>query len=124
MKSFGIKLAAMLPILLAEAVVAQTPIAIPDTPPIKPPSAPLTDEPGVSVVGELRPGEQWMTVRMYLDKNGRPDKCRTIETNITSKDKRFWICQTMMHQWHTEPIMENGVAVKGSVVRRFVLRDQ
>lgn len=84
----------------------------------------LPKEPGVTIEGQnvpLGPDDEWMLVRMYIDKHGSPDKCRTIETNITSKDKRFWVCQTMMHQWHTDPIIENGVTVPGVVLRRFVI---
>lgn len=69
----------------------------------------------------LRPGDMWMKMRIYVDRKGRPTKCRTIDSNIRKDETRWWVCNAMMADWKTQPIMENGVAVEGSVVRVMIL---
>ncbi|HEX8257893.1 MAG TPA: hypothetical protein VF589_09675 [Allosphingosinicella sp.] len=69
----------------------------------------------------LRPGDKWIRVRMYVDKAGKPTKCRTIKSNIRSDSLRFQVCQAMMRDWHIEPVIENGVAVETSVERMMIM---
>jgi hypothetical protein len=71
--------------------------------------------------GDIQPGDRWMKMRIDVNERGLPVKCSVIESNIGRKDTRFWLCNAMMSQWRTEPIMKDGVAAKASVERMFLI---
>ena len=57
-----------------------------------------------------------------IDARGRPTRCRIAETNVRRGDLRFYMCNAFMGgAFETEPAMENGVAVPGTIERLVVL---
>jgi len=71
---------------------------------------------------EIRPGDRWARVRLDIDARGRPTRCRIAETNVRRGDLRFYMCNAFMGgAFVTEPAMENGVAVPGTIERLVVL---
>ena len=72
---------------------------------------------------EIRPGDQWARVLLDLDEHGWPERCRIARTNIRyNRTLRFHICQGFMGGiYRTEPVRQNGVAVRGTVERTIFL---
>lgn len=68
----------------------------------------------------LMSGDRWARLRIDVDAKGRPLKCRIAATNL-SESMRFYACQAFLRDWHTEPLMRNGVAVAGTVERTLMM---
>lgn len=70
----------------------------------------------------LMPGDQYGTVILSIDRKGRPLECGLKDTNIKDREQIYNICQAFEQQWHTQPLMKDGVATAGTVERHLVMR--
>lgn len=68
----------------------------------------------------LMSGDRWARLRIDVDSRGRPLKCRIAATNL-SESLRFYACRAFLRDWHTEPLMRDGVAVPGTVERTLMM---
>jgi hypothetical protein len=68
----------------------------------------------------LMSGDRWARLRIEVDAKGRPLKCRVAASNL-SESLRFYACQAFLRDWRTEPLIRNGVAVPGTVVRTLMM---
>jgi hypothetical protein len=64
--------------------------------------------------------DQYADVYIDIDEQGRPLKCYIGKTNIP-RDDRFWVCKAYLDDWHVQPIIEDGKAVRGTVHRVTIL---
>ena len=87
---------------------------------VEPGTQPLPSDPHYP--DEMRPGDHWADIQMKVDKKGQPTDCLVTKTDIKDKEQIFWICHAMMRDWHIQPVVENGLAVPGTVTRHFVMR--
>lgn len=104
--------------LIACAIAA--PAAAEQKPFVEPGTQPLPSDPHYP--DEMRHGDHWADIQMKVDKKGQPTDCLVTKTDIRDKEKIFWLCHAMLRDWHIQPIVENGVAVAGTVTRHMVLR--
>ena len=64
----------------------------------------------------LMPGDEWAYLHIDLDVKGRPKNCR-VGKHQYKPETGFWMCRAMMAQGSFEPIIKDGVAVEGTVMR-------
>jgi hypothetical protein len=69
---------------------------------------------------DIMADDQYATVYIDVDEEGRPLKCYIGKTNIPADD-RFWVCKAYLDDWHAQPIIVNGKPVRGTVRRLTVL---
>ena len=99
-----------LSLLVAAPAVAEAPA---------PKKEPGTSEPWQEGM-PLMSGDRWARLRIDIDARGRPLKCRIAVTNL-SESMRFYACRAFLRDWHTEPLMKDGVAVPGTVERTLMM---
>ena len=71
-------------------------------------------------ITDVMPGDKYAEVYIDIDERGSPVKCAIGKTNIPPDD-RFWACKSFMDDWHTDPIIRDGKAVRGTVHRSLTL---
>lgn len=69
---------------------------------------------------EVMPGDEWAELHIDLDAQGRPKNCR-VGKNKLKPETGFYMCRAMMAQANYEPVEKDGVAVEGTVTRKFFL---
>lgn len=69
---------------------------------------------------EIMPGDEWAELHIDLDAQGRPKNCR-VGKNRLKPETGFFMCRAMMAQAKFEPVIKDGVAVEGTVTRKFFL---
>ncbi|QAY79603.1 hypothetical protein [Sphingosinicella sp. BN140058] len=71
--------------------------------------------------GELHPGDQWADMVLDINKRGRVTRCRMGANNIRSSDRRWYVCNSFLKGWFTDPVMKDGKPIDGVIRRRFIL---
>ena len=66
------------------------------------------------------PHDRWATMRVAIDRKGRPTACRVVESNLRSTEDRWLFCHGMMGWWRTDPVLKDGVAVPATVTVTLV----
>ena len=69
---------------------------------------------------EVMPGDEWAELHIDLDAQGRPKNCRVDKAKL-KPETGFYMCRAMMGQANFEPVTKDGVAVEGTVTRKFFL---
>ena len=80
-------------------------------------------EPGESYpwqTSEIMPGDEWANLYIDLDEKARPTNCKIGKSKLR-KETGFWMCRAMMAQGNFEPVMKDGIPVKGTVTRYMFL---
>jgi hypothetical protein len=85
----------------------------------EPVAAPVAGQP--LLPAGLQPGDKWAELRIEINKEGYPTSCGILQTNIVHRETRAMVCSAFIGEWHTAPIMKDGVAVRGVVTRIFVI---
>jgi hypothetical protein len=69
---------------------------------------------------ELMPGDEYARVYLTVDHSGHASTCRIGETNIYSKDRRWYLCNSYKTDWYTHPLVKDGKSVEAQV-RHYVV---
>jgi hypothetical protein len=69
---------------------------------------------------KLRPNDRWATMRVTIDKKGRPTACKVIKSNLRRPEDRWLFCHGMMGWWRTKPVLKDGEPVVATVVTTLV----
>jgi hypothetical protein len=80
-------------------------------------------EPGATYpwqINDFMAGDLYAHMFIDIDEAGRPFKCAMGKTNILHDD-RFLACKAFLDDWHTDPIMRDGKAVRGTVQRYLTM---
>jgi hypothetical protein len=64
------------------------------------------------------PGDFWADMLIDLDAKGKPLRCRIAKSNLKN-ELGFWFCNAMMKDGAYTPVMQDGVAVPGTVRRHM-----
>ncbi|TGX52564.1 hypothetical protein E5A73_12970 [Sphingomonas gei] len=64
------------------------------------------------------PGDFWADMLIDLDAKGKPLRCRIAKGNLKN-ELGFWFCNAMMKDGEYEPVLQDGVAVTGTVKRQM-----
>jgi len=64
------------------------------------------------------PGDFWADMLIDLDAKGKPLRCRIAKSNLKN-ELGFWFCNALMKDGAYEPVMQDGVAVPGTVRRHM-----
>jgi hypothetical protein len=67
---------------------------------------------------ETLPGDFWADMLIDLDAQGKPLRCRIAKGNLKN-ELGFWFCNALMKDGQYTPVMQDGVAVPGTVRRHM-----
>jgi hypothetical protein len=70
---------------------------------------------------EAMKGDQWAWVHLFIDKQGHAKDCRIGDTNVGSKDTRWYICNSFKNNWYTKPLMKDGKPIEGWFKRYLII---
>ncbi len=80
-------------------------------------------EPGATYpwqINDFMSGDLYAEIFINVDERGKPLKCSIGKTNIPGDD-RFFACKAFLDDWHTDPIIRDGIAVRGTVERYLTM---
>jgi hypothetical protein len=96
--------------MLASAAIGSQALAATPCPPHKP------GDPYPWSVDGLMSGDQWGDFSIELDAKGRVAGCKAIKGNLEA-EMGFWVCRSITAQGEFNPIVKDGAAVAGAMVR-------
>ena len=69
----------------------------------------------------LRADDEYAKLRLNINPEGYVSKCVVEMTNISSVEKRFWVCNAFYSGFHVTPFLQDGKRVAGVIERRVML---